>query len=265
MSHVCNHDQGREEIQHRTAGLERGVLHQLSPRFRQQCRPGTGLDPRGVQEDRREVRLPALHPRERLVSALHPQPRQPDPLRRLVPAHPRSGGHPQDPAPGRDARTARRRLHDGALPGRHLPDDRTEGQEDRPLEEPEHHQERLVAHPGGAGHRADAPDERHDPRRRARSWSSPTRTTGTTIPRCWTRWRTHRNCGSSATTSTTWPSVRWRPRWKRASSMRSTPRASPSSISRRRRASSRRSRTCPGIRTGPCRWPTSPPPSPAPT
>ena len=34
---------------------------------------------------------------------------------------------------------------------------------------------------------------------------------------------------------------------------------------RRRRASSRRSRTCPGIRTGPCRWPTSPPPSPAPT
>ena len=38
----------------------------------------------------------------------------------------------------------------------------------------------------------------------------------------------------------------------------------PFSISRRRRASSRRSRICPGIRTGPCRWPTSPPPSPAP-
>ena len=50
-----------------------------------------------------------------------------------------------------------------------------------------------------------------------------------------------------------------------APSMRSTPRASPSSICRRRRARSRRSRTCPGIRTGPCRWPTFRPPSPAPT
>ena len=39
----------------------------------------------------------------------------------------------------------------------------------------------------------------------------------------------------------------------------------PLSSSPRRRASSSRSRTCPGIRTGPCRWPTSPPPSPAPT
>ena len=28
--------------------------------------------------------------------------------------------------------------HDGARPGRHLPDGRAEGQEDRPLEEPEH-------------------------------------------------------------------------------------------------------------------------------
>ncbi len=109
---------------------------------------------------------PPLHPRERLVSALHPQPRQPHPLRRLVPAHPRSRGHPPDPAPGRDARAARRRLHDGARQGRHLPDGRSERQEDRPFEEPEHDQERLVAHPGGTGHRADAPDERHDPRRR---------------------------------------------------------------------------------------------------
>ena len=46
----------------------------------------------------------------------------------------------------------------------------------------------------------------------SRSWNSPTRMTGTTIPRCWTPWRTRLNCGSSATTSTTWPSVRWRPR-----------------------------------------------------
>ncbi len=38
-----------------------------------------------------------------------------------------------------------------------------------------------------------------------------------------------------------------------------------SSTSRKRPASSRRSRTCPGTRTGPCRWPTSRPSSPAPT
>jgi len=66
------------------------------------------------------------------------------------------------------------------------------------------------------------------------------------------------------TTSATWPSVRWRPHWKRVLSMRSTPKASPSSISRRLRASSRPSRTCPGIRTGLCRWPISPLPSPVP-
>ena len=38
--------------------------------------------------------------RERLVSALHPQPRQPHPLRRSVSPGPRSRGHPQDPTPG---------------------------------------------------------------------------------------------------------------------------------------------------------------------
>ena len=42
------------------------------------------------------------------------------------------------------------------------------------------------------------------------------------------------------------------------------PKQSSSSISRRRRASSRRSRTSPGIRIGPCKWPTSPPSLPAP-
>ena len=50
--------------------------------------------------------------------------------------------------------------------GRHLPDEGPQGQEDRPVQEPEHHQERLVALPGGAGHRAHAHAERHDPRRR---------------------------------------------------------------------------------------------------
>ena len=155
----------RREIQHGATGLERGVLHQLSSRVRQQCRPGTGLDQRGVQEDRRPVRFPPLPPREQLVSALHPQPRQPHPLRRPVSAHPRSRGHPQDQAPWGDARI-RRRLHDGARQGRHLPDERSQGQEDRSHEEPERDQERLVANPGGAGHRADAHAKRHDPRRR---------------------------------------------------------------------------------------------------
>ncbi len=55
--------------------------------------------------------------------------------------------------------------HAGARPRPHLPHEGPEGQEDRPLEEPERHQERLVARPGGAGHRADAHAERHDPRR----------------------------------------------------------------------------------------------------
>ena len=104
--------------------------------------------------------------RERLVPALHPQPRQHDPLRRAVPADPRARRHPPHAAPRRDARAARGRRDDGALAGRHLPDGRPEGQEDRPVAEPEHHQDRLVGHPGGAGHRADAPAQRHDPRRR---------------------------------------------------------------------------------------------------
>ena len=38
--------------------------------------------------------------------------------------------------------------HAGPRPRRHLPDERPEGQEDRSHQEPEHHQERLVAHPG---------------------------------------------------------------------------------------------------------------------
>ena len=84
----------------------------------------------------------------------------------LFPPVARARGHPPDQAAGRDSCSARGRLHAGARPGRHLPDDRAAGEEDRPDEEPEHHQERLVAHPGGAGHRADAADERHDPRRR---------------------------------------------------------------------------------------------------
>ena len=47
-----------------------------------------------------------------------------------------------------------------------LPDGGPEGQEDRHLEEPEHDQERLVAHPGAHGHREHAHAARHDHGRR---------------------------------------------------------------------------------------------------
>ncbi len=67
-----------------------------------------------------------------------------------------------DPAAGRHARV-RGRLPAGAGARRHLPDGRAQGQEDRHHQQPEHHQERLVADPGGAGHRADAPRQQHDP------------------------------------------------------------------------------------------------------
>ena len=72
--------------EHGGVGLERGLLHQLPAGVGEQRGPGAGLDPRGVQEDRRQVRLPALGPGEQLVPALHPQPGQPDPLRRALPA-----------------------------------------------------------------------------------------------------------------------------------------------------------------------------------
>ena len=45
----------------------------------------------------------------------------------------------------------RRRRHDGARPRPHLQNVAPEGQEDRHLQEPEHHQERLVARPGRHG------------------------------------------------------------------------------------------------------------------
>ena len=73
--------------------------NQLPSRIRQQCRSGIGLDQRRVQENWRQVRVPPLPSREQLVSALYPQPRQPHPLRRFVPAHPCARGHPQDQAP----------------------------------------------------------------------------------------------------------------------------------------------------------------------
>ena len=52
--------------------------------------------------------LPALGPREQLVPALRPQPGQPDPLRRAVPAGARPRRHPPDPcSSGRPTRRTR--------------------------------------------------------------------------------------------------------------------------------------------------------------
>jgi len=94
----------------------------------------------------------------------------------------------------RDDACLRRRLHAGARPGPDLPDEGPEGQEDRPVEEPERHQKRLVARPGGTGielmlmlndmTRDDVqivefpyPDDWYDK------------------PEMLTRWRTRRSCG----------------------------------------------------------------------
>jgi hypothetical protein len=66
----------------------------------------------------------------------------------------------------------------------------------------------------------------------------------------------HGQDGPQAHTS---PTARWRRRCSKARSMRSTPTARPGSICRRTPERSRRSRTCRGIRTGPCSRATCPP------
>ena len=250
----------------RGPALGRGVLHQLPAGLRQQRRPGARLDQGGVQEDRRPVPVPPLPQGERLVPALRPQPRQPDPLRRPVPADPRPGRHPPDAAPRRDPRAARGRRDDGALPRRHLPDGRPEGQEDRPLAQPEHDQDRLVGHPGGAGHRADAPAQRHDPQGRADRRvplpgrlvrqarddgpgdGEPVRAVAAARPQARPGLPSARDGAREG-------------RHRRDVHADGTPLAAVGGD----RASSSRSRTWPATRTGRSRWPTSRPRSPAPT
>ena len=156
-----NDGRGTAGLHHRSAELERGLVHQLPHGVRQQRRPGAGLVPRGVQEDRRRVRLLPPRAREQLVPALHPQPRQPDPLRRPLPADRRQRRHPPHRAAGRDV-GLRGRLHGRPRQRQALPDAGSQGQEDRHHEEPEHHQERLVADPGAHGHREHAHAQRHD-------------------------------------------------------------------------------------------------------
>ena len=70
-----------------------------------------------------------------------------------LPGHPGERRRSPHTADRPDARDVRGRLHARAREGQDLPDEGPQGQEDRPVQEPEHHQERLVALPGGAGHR----------------------------------------------------------------------------------------------------------------
>jgi hypothetical protein len=80
------------------------LVHELPAGVRQQRGPRGWLGTRGVQEDRGQVRLHACDPRQRLVPALHPQPGQPHPRRRLLPRHPPARGPPPHSATGADAR-----------------------------------------------------------------------------------------------------------------------------------------------------------------
>ena len=62
-------------------------------------------------------------PRNRLVSPLHPQSGKSHPLRRLVSAYPSARRYPPDQTSWGDSDAGRRRCHDGARQGRHLPDE----------------------------------------------------------------------------------------------------------------------------------------------
>ena len=92
-----------KEIQHSTFGLERGLITPIVP----WCPPA--MSTRSWAGARQTLRRSASTtptsavPGERLVPALHPQPRQPHPLRRPVSPHPRACRHPPDAAAGCDA------------------------------------------------------------------------------------------------------------------------------------------------------------------
>ena len=175
-----------------------------------------------------------------------------------LPRHPGERGHPSDSSHRPHARAVRGWLHARAREGRHPPDEGPQGQEDRPVQEPEHHQERLVALPGGAGHRAHAHAQRHDPRRRG----------DRRVPVSGRLVRQARDADAHLQPVGVVAEARPQARpgvppagdgaAQRASSTRSTRRPGRSSTSRRRRARSRRSRTSPTTRTGRCRARTSP-------
>ena len=83
------------------------------------------------------------------------------------------------------------------------------GRKDRPHEEPEHDQERLVAHPGAHADRAHAADQRHDHGRRG-DRRVPVSGRLVRRPEMLRPIENPTSGSSSGTTSTTWPSGRWR-------------------------------------------------------
>ena len=156
----------RPKGRHGGPELEGGLLHQLPDGVGEQHRPGTRLVQDRLQGQGHRLLVLPQPPRDRLVSALHPQPGEPDPLRRAVSPDPRPGRHPQDPA-ARLHLGLRRRLHGRARRRPDPSDVGSQGEANRPLQEPEHHQERLVAHPGAHGNRQHAHAARHDHEGRA--------------------------------------------------------------------------------------------------
>ena len=118
--------------------------------------------------------------------------------------------HPPDPAAGGDAMSTKAAACWCARETTIYRMSRSQRQEDRPVEEPQHAQERLVARHRGAGHRADAAAERHDARRRRdRRVSVPGRLVRRSQD-AGAASRTRPSCGSRATTSTTSRCARWK-------------------------------------------------------
>ena len=164
-----DHDSGPEaRLDHGPPGLEGGLVHQLPDGLREQRRPGAGL----VPEEFKKIGVEYAYFRHAPENNWYPH--YIHNLDNLV----RFGGlYPPIHVNADIRRTVllgshlgqRGRLHGGARPGPALPDGGPQGQEDRHQQEPEHHQERLVAHPGAHGHREHAHAQRHDDgRHRAR-------------------------------------------------------------------------------------------------
>ena len=76
----------------------------------------------------------------------------------LLSAGSRTRRHASDASAGCDL-GLRGRMHARALQGSDLQDAGPQGKEGRPIEEPEHDQDRLVAHIGTPGHREHAPPQ----------------------------------------------------------------------------------------------------------
>ena len=150
--------------------------------------------------------------------------------------------------------------------GPDLQDEPPEGQAHRPVQEPQHAQERLVARHGALRHPQHAHAERHDHRRR-RDRRVPVR--GRLVQRPEdaraARQRDRALHGKDGPQAQPGLPPAGGGAARRARSMRSTRTARPGSTCRRTPGGSRRSRTCRATRTGACRRTTSPRSSPAAT